>query len=288
MRQLLCVFGAITLVAPSLPAYAQEQPYQGGIWYLWRTDEGCLFYQAAGWTAAQAAEIRRTWFHSLTWEGSPCTPGKLINGTGALVEVQNLKVTAGKAGRGINRRAGTMVNGVWNGLVTLSDEYPDGSKTYPPQYHAMGCVKSAFRPPPCNSPRSRVELLGAGNPAPGPVNASSSSTEVIPAPATGTPPGADSETKLAPVTPGGAPCEKVQKVNEETDIGTTGYTRYTYTLSNSANCGRIGLTPKAGDVTYLERILDPGEIQQFLCFKGVSHQPNCGEGLTGYSLRLLN
>lgn len=91
----------------------------------------------------------------------------------------------------------------------------------------------------------------------------------------------------APVTPSGAPCEKVELVKKETGLGSNGYTKWEYRLSNAANCGRIGLTPKSGTHEYFERVLKPGDTIQFLCFHGLSHEPDCGDGLTGYAIRSM-
>ena len=104
-------------------------------WYVWKTDQGCLYY-------FQSA--RKNWYFSIRWEGSPCTRGQLINGSGTLVQVENLMATTGHPGRATNRWAGTMVNGLWDGMVTQSDEYPgDLPKTYPPREFRMGCLVTA-------------------------------------------------------------------------------------------------------------------------------------------------
>lgn len=130
-------------------ATIQESPSPGAHWYLWKTDQGCLYYNPAAWSAAQNAKFRRTWFFSITWEGSSCTPGELINGEGVMVEVQNLLVTTGHPGKGIDRYAGTMVNGLWNGTLTHSDQYGKSSHSYAPTQMEMGCVaeQPSCRPP---------------------------------------------------------------------------------------------------------------------------------------------
>lgn len=154
LNRLVTALALVTIIA-SRPAIAQETPWPGATWHLWRTDQGCLYYNPAAWTAAKAATYRKTWYFSIRWEGSPCEPGKLINGAGTLVQVSNLKVTSGSPGKGINRYAGTMVNGLWNGLVVHSDEYPQGSSTYRPFKRTMGCSDDLG---PCTPPRPTPHL----------------------------------------------------------------------------------------------------------------------------------
>ena len=89
-----------------------------------------------------------------------------------------------------------------------------------------------------------------------------------------------------PVTPGGAACETVELLDKQSGLGSTGHTRYTYKLSNDSRCGVIWIELVAGDVEYNERRLAPGETREFLCFTGLSHEPNCGRGITGWSVRL--
>jgi hypothetical protein len=151
MRFLRAILGSAMFLGASLaPAMAAgEVPWPGANWFLWKTDQGCYFYEAGNDTAADEARIRRTWYFSVTWEGSPCSPGKLINGSGTMVYVANLKATTGRPGRAVNCFLGTMVNGLWNGSIVQSDDYPGMEPhTYPPQFPVMGCnPKNRFRDP---------------------------------------------------------------------------------------------------------------------------------------------
>ncbi len=137
----LVLFALFALPAEAAPAAAADPaPWPGAHWYIWKTDQGCLYYQSAAWSPAESEKFRRTWYFSVTWEGSPCTPGKLINGSGTLVEVQNLAAVSSEKGRGINRYQGTMVNGLWDGDMVHSDAYPRRDpNTYPPTHFTLGC-----------------------------------------------------------------------------------------------------------------------------------------------------
>lgn len=142
MALLRKLFGSLFLLAASVaPALAQsEAPWPGAHWYLQKTDQGCYYYDATTASPKEEARQRRTWYFSITWEGG-CTPGKLINGLGTMVEVGDLSATTNHAGRSINRRKGTMVNGLWDGDMVHSDAYPGmDPNTYPPIHFTMGCV----------------------------------------------------------------------------------------------------------------------------------------------------
>jgi hypothetical protein len=143
-----------TVIMNATKASAEEGPWPGAQWHLRKTDQGCLYYDGAAWDAKKDAQIRKTWFFSIRWEGSPCTAGNLISGAGTLVEVQNLKITTGRPGKGINRYSGTMANGSWDGTMTHSDQYPGQSPhSYSPSQYKMGCNTNWIN---CTPPRAAV------------------------------------------------------------------------------------------------------------------------------------
>jgi hypothetical protein len=109
------------------------------------TDEGCLvYYYGFGSTVAEVRPYTQH-FIQYRWEGS-CTPGKLINGTGAIVEVEDLMFSSGTPGEATNRWQCTMVDGLCEGTVVHSDIYPRGPSTYPAYRMSRGCeVREAAR-----------------------------------------------------------------------------------------------------------------------------------------------
>ena len=70
--------GASNVGAQDVPA-----PWPGATWTVEHTDQNCLYYNGGVFDAKYYAKIRRS--ESIAWQGSPCTPGKLINGAGVLV-----------------------------------------------------------------------------------------------------------------------------------------------------------------------------------------------------------
>lgn len=147
-----------------LSAPAETRTPQGVMhWFVWKTDQGCLYYFQNAWGDAGNADARKNWYFSIRWEGASCTPGKLINGSGTLVEVGNLKATTGHPGRATNRWQGTMINGLWNGMVTQSDVYPGHvPATYPAHEFRMGCPAAAPNCSPPSGPPQAADFVTGG------------------------------------------------------------------------------------------------------------------------------
>jgi hypothetical protein len=157
MRNSVVLVVALAM-ANAAPANAQEQPWPGGTWHIWKTDQGCLYYKPDSADAAYMSRYRKSHF-SIRWEGSPCTPGKLITGNGAIVEVSNLQFTTGHPGKATNRWACPMVNGLCNGMLVHSDIYPESSATYPGWEQRMGCNASGPGAAGCVPPRPPAEIV---------------------------------------------------------------------------------------------------------------------------------
>lgn len=109
---------------------------------------------------------------------------------------------------------------------------------------------------------------------------------VAPSPAPVRAPAPAESNPGTPVSPGGVKCGNAKLVAEENlTSGSARYTRYTYELTNQSNCGPILIWPVAQDHKYHQRRLEPGQLEKFLCFHGVSHEPDCGEGLIRIDVR---
>lgn len=77
---------------------------------LRHTEQGCLYYEPTTYDAAFDAQSFASLTH-LRWEGSPCTRGALINGSGRLIYF----VVEHGIQRGYGYMEGAMVEGLWEG-----------------------------------------------------------------------------------------------------------------------------------------------------------------------------
>jgi hypothetical protein len=96
---------------------------------------------------------------SVKWQGA-CTPGKLINGHGVLVQVTDLRQTTNQPGQGTDWYECDMVNGVQHGTCSHRDSYPENSSDYGSYEMTNGCF---VRDTVCNAspaPPPPPELTG--------------------------------------------------------------------------------------------------------------------------------
>lgn len=206
VRRLLVVAGvAPVALAAAIPVGGQPGP--NATWVIWQTDQGCLYYKSgapAGLAATAESDVI-----SITWEGSPCVPDKLISGTGMIVEVRDALPSTGLPGRATNRWACRMVNGLCDGTMAYSEDYlpaREGPTAFPPYELAMGCPATPppwsrrgdcvppVPPPefvagPANSPplervatAKALQLPALGQPAPPPERPATAKTLQMPAP----------------------------------------------------------------------------------------------------------
>jgi len=140
LRRLLFVFALATLALGGTANSRPIRPTSSSSWWILETDEGCLYMAYLNEATLQQAQKFFRDRISVKWEGT-CTPGKLINGSGTLVQITDLIYTTSppRAGRATNWYNCPMVNGVWNGTCSHRDSYPQGSADYGSYEMRNGC-----------------------------------------------------------------------------------------------------------------------------------------------------
>lgn len=277
MRLLLAISMIFASIATSSTAVAQEQPWKDGFWAIWKTDEGCLYYKGWSGTLSQSDQKAREW--SKSWQGPVCAPGKLINGTGTVVETRKPSSTKGRE-PDVNRTTCSMVNGLCNGTVTSNWANADGTNPGSVSGEArMGCFAGpAFAD--CRSPTPPVGMVDASGTA-----APSVAQDTPNLPKQTTNAQEEPARPGEPVTAGGAKCVSDPSEKHWFPEGTSGkFERYDYEFTN--RCAPMVVTVYWGANEEHHTVVYVDKLATWSCTVGFIGNSDCPGGLKSYSVRL--
>lgn len=146
-------------VALAYPDFELHPDHAPRAWFVTATDNGCLYLVPSEELdpAADAAINVVKWerdHREVRWVGASCQTGEFISGHGTLFSVDTNLRNAGRIRKVYSRETGTMVKGVFNGIV----EYRSG--TDPEMTNPESSGKGKYFGG-CYNPPKRYVLKGA-------------------------------------------------------------------------------------------------------------------------------